>query len=117
MYSIYESIEKMKYAIIEIGGKQVIVEEGKYYAVNRLPQTIGTSLLLNRVLFCNDRGRRIIGLPYIEGDAQVKIIATILEHLKGPKVTVFKMKPKKKYRLTHGHRQEQTKIMIDRIQT
>jgi ribosomal protein L21 len=56
----------MKYAVIEIGGKQLLVEEGKYYAINRLPQKAGSSLVLQRVLLCNDKGRRFVGHPYIE---------------------------------------------------
>lgn len=104
----------MKYAVIEIGGKQMIVEEGKYYSINRLSQKIGSLLSLNRVLLCNDQGNRIIGYPYAEN---VQVLATVLEHNRGSKITVFKMKPKKKYRLTQGHRQAQTKIMIDKIET
>ena len=56
----------MKYAVIEIGGKQMLVEEGKYYAINRLPHKAGSSLNINRILFCNDKGRRVVGHPYIE---------------------------------------------------
>ena len=107
----------MKYAVIEIGGKQVIIEEGKYYPINRLPQKIGSSLILNRILLCNDCGRRILGYPYIEDFKNVKIVATILEHFKTKKITVFKMKPKKNIRWTRGHRQAQTRIIIDRIET
>lgn len=104
----------MKYAVIEISGKQMIVEEGKYYSINRLSQKAGSLLSLNRVLLCNDQGHRITGYPYAEN---VKVLATVLEHNRGSKITVFKMKPKKKYRLTQGHRQAQTKIMIDKIET
>ena len=46
----------MKYAVIEIGGKQLLVEEGKYYATNRLPHKAGSSLSLQRILLCNDKG-------------------------------------------------------------
>ena len=107
----------MKYAVIEIGGKQMLVEEGKYYAINRLPHKAGSSLNINRILLCNDKGQRIVGHPYIENVDSVKIKATILEHFKDSKITVFKMKPKKKTRWTKGHRQAQTRIMIDKIQT
>ena len=69
----------MKYAVIEIGGKQMLVEEGKYYAINRLPHKAGSSLNLNRVLLCNDKGQRIVGHPYIENVESVKIKATILK--------------------------------------
>jgi len=105
----------MKYAIIEIGGKQLLVEEGKFYATNLLPHAEGSTLSLQRVLLCNDKGRRIIGHPYINDPVEVK--ATVLEHFKAPKVIIFKMRPKKKSRWTRGHRQLQTRIMIDSIQT
>nr|YP_003002243.1 50S ribosomal protein L21 [Aureoumbra lagunensis]ACS36955.1 50S ribosomal protein L21 [Aureoumbra lagunensis] len=107
----------MKYAVIEIGGKQIVVEEGKYYSVNRLPQKIGSSLSLSRILLCNDHGHRVLGYPYIENSEKVKVFATVLEHFNMPKITVFKMKPKKKLRWTRGHRQAQTRIMIDKIET
>lgn len=107
----------MKYAVIEIGGKQVIVEEGKYYSINRLSQKIGSSILLSRILLCNDCGRRILGYPYVEDLTKVKVVATVLEHFNAPKITVFKMKPKKKLRWTRGHRQAKTRIMIDKIET
>ena len=107
----------MKYAVIEIGGKQMLVEEGKYYAINRLPHKAGSSLNINRILFCNDKGRRVVGHPYIENLESVQVKVTILEHFKDKKITVFKMKPKKKLRWTRGHRQLQTRIMIDKIQT
>ena len=107
----------MKYAVIEIGGKQILVEEGKYYATNRLPHKAGSSLVLQRILLCNDKGRRIVGHSYIENLDLVKIQVTVLEHFRDSKITVFKMKPKKKMRRTKGHRQAQTRIMIDKIQT
>ena len=107
----------MKYAVIEIGGKQILVEEGKYYATNRLPHKAGSSLNITRILLCNDKGKRVIGHPYIENLESVEVKATILEHFKDSKITVFKMKPKKKTRWTKGHRQSQTRIFIDKIQT
>jgi len=106
----------MKYAVIEIGGKQKLVEEGKYYFIDRLPQTIGSSILLNRILLCNDHGYRILGHPYLENNAQVNICATILEHFRANKIKVFKMKPKKKMTKTKGYRQAQTRIFIDKIE-
>lgn len=106
----------MKYAVIEIGGKQKIVEEGKYYFIDRIPQTIGSSILINRILLCNDHGYRILGRPYLENNTQVNVFATILEHLRANKIKVFKMKPKKKMSKTKGYRQAQTRIFIDKIE-
>lgn len=107
----------MKYAIIELSGKQILVEEGKHYVINRLPYKAGSALEMNRVLLCNDNGKRLIGYPYLQTSENIKIKATVLEHIRGPKITVFKMKPKKKTRWTKGHRQAQTRIMIDKILT
>ena len=107
----------MKYAIIEIGGEQIFIEEGKYYLINNLPQKVGSRLLLNRILLCNDNGRRIIGYPYIENSASVNIFATVLELYRNNKLIVFKMKPKKKISKTIGYRKTQTRIIIDRIET
>lgn len=107
----------MKYAIIEVSGKQILVEEGKHYVTNRLPYTEGSAILMHRILLCSDNGKRLIGYPYLENSENIEIKATILEHFRGPKVTLLKMKPKKKTRWTKGHRQAQTRFMIDQILT
>jgi large subunit ribosomal protein L21 len=107
----------MKYAIIELSGKQLLVEEGKHYVTNRLPYKEGSSLLMQRILLCSDNGKRLIGHPYLENLETIEIKATILEHFKGPKVTLLKMKPKKKTRWRKGHRQAHSRIMIDKILT
>jgi large subunit ribosomal protein L21 len=60
----------------------------------------------------NDNGNIQLGKPYLDG---VKIEATVLQHIKGPKLLVYKMKPKKKYRRKTGHRQQLTRLMIDKI--
>jgi large subunit ribosomal protein L21 len=105
----------MKYAIIEISGKQILIEEGKHYITNRLPHKEGSSLEMQRILLCSDNGKRFIGYPYFRDKENIKIKATILEHSSGPKVITFKMRPKKKTRWTKGHRQAQTRILIDKI--
>lgn len=107
----------MKYAVIEVCGRQIIIEEGRNYTVNRLPYKIGTSILFTRILFCNDKGRRFVGYPYVKNYKNIKISGTILEHRQGTKIIVFKMLPKKKFRRTMGHRQSQTSIIIDKIKT
>jgi large subunit ribosomal protein L21 len=107
----------MKYAIIEVTGKQILVEEGKHYITSRLPYKEGSTLRMQRVLLCSDNGKRLIGYPYLENVENIEIKATILEHFKGPKVTTLKMKPKKKTRWTRGHRQSHSRILIDKILT
>ena len=102
----------MKYAIVEISGRQFWIETGKYYDFNRIPTKLGKQIILNRVLLLNNEGDVLIGKPYLE---TVKIKGKILEHLRGKKTIVYKMRPKKKTRKKQGHRQELTRVLIEDI--
>lgn len=102
----------MNYAIVEISGRQFWIEKGKYYDFNRIPTELGKEISLNRVLLLNDGGDVRIGKPYLE-DVQIK--GKILEHLRGKKTIVYKMRPKKKTRRKQGHRQEITRVLIEDI--
>jgi large subunit ribosomal protein L21 len=105
-------IEIMKYAIVEISGRQFWIETGKYYDFNRIPTELGKQITLNRVLLLNNDGDVLIGKPYLE---TVTIKGKILEHLRGKKTIVYKMRPKKKTRKKQGHRQELTRVLIEDI--
>nr|YP_009029539.1 ribosomal protein L21 [Lithodesmium undulatum]AGH29070.1 ribosomal protein L21 [Lithodesmium undulatum]UYC30486.1 ribosomal protein L21 [Lithodesmium undulatum] len=102
----------MKYAIVEISGRQFWIETGKYYDLNRIPTELGKEIILNRVLLLNNNGEILIGKPYLDS---VKIKGKILEHLRGRKTIVYKMRPKKKTRKKQGHRQEMTRVLIEDI--
>ena len=102
----------MKYAIVEISGKQFWIETGNYYDFNRIPTELGKEISLNRVLLVNDEGNVSIGQPYLDN---VKIQGKILEHLRGKKTIVYKMRSKKKTRRKQGHRQELTRVLIENI--
>ena len=102
----------MKYAIVEISGRQFWIEKGKYYDFNRIPTDLGKEISLNRVLLLNNDGDVSIGKPYLES---VQIKGKILEHLRGKKTIVYKMRPKKKTRRKQGHRQEITRVLIEDI--
>ena len=102
----------MKYAIVEISGRQFWIETGKYYDLNRIPTELGKEIVLNRVLLLNNDGEILIGKPYLD---HVKIKGKILEHLRGSKTIVYKMRPKKKTRKKQGHRQEMTRVLIEDI--
>ena len=102
----------MKYAIIEISGRQFWIETGKYYNFNRIPTELGKEITLNRVLLVNNEGEILVGKPYLDS---VKIKGKILEHLRGRKKIVYKMRPKKKTRKKQGHRQELTRVLIEDI--
>jgi len=75
-------------------------------------QNLEKKITLNRVLLLNDNGEVLIGKPYLDS---VKITGKILEHLRGKKTIVYKMRPKKKTRKKQGHRQELTRVLIEDI--
>ena len=104
----------MKYAIVEISGRQFWIETGKYYDFNRIPTDLGKQITLNRVLLLNDNKDVLIGQPYLEN---VKVTGKILEHFRGKKTIIYKMRPKKKTRKKQGHRQELTRVFIEDIVT
>lgn len=102
----------MKYAIVEISGRQFWVETGKYYDFNRIPMELGKEIILNRVLLFNNNGDLSIGKPYLNS---VQVKGKILEHLKSKKTIVYKMRPKKKTRRKQGHRQELSRVLVEDI--
>ncbi|MEO0535405.1 MAG: 50S ribosomal protein L21 [Cyanobacteria bacterium P01_A01_bin.123] len=102
----------MTYAIVEVGGKQLWVEPGRFYDVNRLGVEEDDSVTLDKVLLIEHEGDVTIGQPFI---SDASVTATAMRNLRGRKVIVYKMQPKKKTRKKQGHRQELTRIMIDTI--
>ncbi len=102
----------MSYAIIETGGKQLRVEPGRFYDIDLLPAAEGDQVSLENVLLVQDNGDVHIGQPLVEG---ALVEGTVMRHLRGKKIIVYKMRPKKKTRKKRGHRQELTRLMIDSI--
>ena len=99
-------------AIVEIGGKQLKVEKGQTFIVNRLEKEPGKKMSFDNVLLIEDKGKTSIGNPSLEN---ASVSASIIDHLKGDKVIVFKKKRRKGYKVKNGHRQYLTKIKIDNI--
>ena len=99
-------------AIVNIAGKQVKVTEGQELFVNRLSDKIGAELSFDEVLLVENEGKVSVGKPHV---ASAKINATLLDHVQGDKVVVFKKKRRKGYRVKNGHRQQFSKIKIDSI--
>ena len=95
------------YAVIESGGKQYKVEKGTSLLVDRLNAKEGDKVALRAVMF---RDKEVIAEP--KELEKVKVEATVAEHLRGPKIKVFKYKPKKGYRRRAGHRSELTKLEV-----
>ena len=102
----------MKYAIVEDGGKQFKAVEGATIDVDRFQSEVGDEIDLDHVLLVADGDNVAVGTPYVSG---VKVQATVVSQIKGPKVVVFKYKPKKRYRVKAGHRQQYTRLRIDSI--
>jgi large subunit ribosomal protein L21 len=100
------------FVIVTIAGQQFKVEEGNELFVHRLDAKEGDQISFEDVLLVDQDGEVTLGKPKVEG-AQVN--ASVLEHLKGDKVIVFKKKRRKGYRKKNGHRQHFTKIKVDGI--
>lgn len=100
------------YAIVEASGKQFWVEPGRFYDLDRLGIDPDSSLTFDKVLLIQHNGETHVGQPYVEG---ATIEATIMSHLRGRKILVYKMRPKKKTRKRQGHRQDLTRVMIESI--
>lgn len=100
------------FAIVTIAGQQFKVEEGQKIFVHRLDAEVGQQMQFADVLLAANNGETTLGVPNINGAA---VSATVLDHVKGDKVIVFKKKRRKGYRVKNGHRQSFTQIQIDSI--
>ena len=99
------------FAIVTIAGQQFKVEEGQEIYVHRLGANEGDEVSFDQVLLTDNDGDVNFGAPTTGGS----ISATVLEHVKGDKVIVFKKKRRKGYRVKNGHRQSFTKIKVNSI--
>ncbi len=103
----------MKYAIIDNGGKQYRAVEGSTIEVDLLDAEVGQQVDLGKVLLLVDGDQISVGAPLVD-KALVK--ATVVEHVKGPKVVVFHYRPKKRIRTKTGHRQQYTRLQVNSIE-
>jgi len=101
------------YAIVQASGKQFFIEESKFYDFDKLPLDRGDTFTLNQILLINKDNVVAIGKPFLDGTYIVE--AKVLRHLSGPKIRVYKMRPKKKTRKTFGSRRKLTRILINSI--
>ena len=100
------------YAIIATGGKQIRVEEGRYVEIELLGAEVDETVTFDQVLLVSKDGNITVGAPTVSG---AKVTGKVVRHGKGPKVIVYKMRPKKHYRRKRGHRQPFTRVMIESI--
>lgn len=100
------------YAVVRTGGKQYRVEEGRAVKVEHLPGEVGDVVQLGDVLLMDDGDGITVGAPTISG---ARVLGTIAEQGRTPKVIVFRYKAKTRYRKKTGHRQHFTRVVIDDI--
>ena len=100
------------YAVFETGSKQYRVVAGDKLEIERLEVEAGQPFTFERVLLVNNDGKLSVGSPTV---ASASVVADVLEHIRGPKVIAFKMKRRKGYHRTVGHRQELTVVKIKEI--
>ena len=100
------------YAIVEIAGQQFKVAKDQKFYVNRLKGDEGSTVEFSEVLLLDNEGTVTIGTPLVEG---AKVSATILAHVRGDKVKIFKKKRRKGYQKESGHRQDLTQVKIEAI--
>jgi len=100
-------------AIAKIGGHQALVQAGDVIEVDKINEEVGKTVKFETLLLSEEDGSSFqIGAPTIDG---VNVEAKIVEHGRGKKIRVFKMKPRKRYRRTLGHRQDYTVIEITKV--
>jgi large subunit ribosomal protein L21 len=101
------------YAIVNINGVQTLVEPDTTIQVPRLAGELGATLTFDRVLLLADGDTLAVGQPYVKG---ASLTAEVVEHLRGPKLRIFKYKRRKHYRRRRGHRDEITRLRVTAIQ-
>ena len=101
------------YAVIKSGGKQYRVEAGKPVRIESLAAEVGSSVAFEEVLLVGSGDGVKIGAPFLSG---AKVKGTVLAHGRGDKVRIFKLRRRKHYQKSQGHRQNYTEVRIDDIE-
>lgn len=102
------------FAIVETGGKQYQVEEGRYLDVELLEGDKDSKVVFDKVVMIVNGKKSKVGQPYVAGASAE---GTIIKHDRAKKIIVYKQRPKKGYRKKQGHRQGFTRVMISKIRT
>ena len=100
------------YAVIKSGGKQYRVESGAQLRVESLAADVGSAVSFEEVLLVGNGDKVKVGAPLVSG---AKVKATVVSHGRGDKVKIFKLRRRKHYQKTQGHRQNYTEVRIDEI--
>ena len=102
------------YAIVEAGGKQYKLEEGRYLDVELIDAKENDKVTFDKVVMLVNGKKSTVGTPYVKS---ATVTGTVLKHDKAKKIIVYKQRAKKGYRKKQGHRQEFTRVMINKINT
>ena len=100
------------YAVIKAGGKQYRVAPGENIKIEQVQADVGATIVLDQVLMVADGEAVKVGTPTVAG---AKVSATVVAHGRGPKIRIFKMRRRKHYQKSQGHRQNYTEIRVDAI--
>ena len=101
------------YAVVKTGGKQYKVAPGEKLKIEQIPADVGAQVTLDQVLMVGGGESVRVGTPTVAG---VSVLATVVAHGRGEKVKIFKLRRRKHYQKTQGHRQSYTEVRIDDIQ-
>lgn len=102
------------FAVIQLGGKQYLAKENQALRIEKLQEEAGKTLSCRDVLLVANESETKIGAPYVAG---ASVDLKILEHGRGCKIRIFKMKAKKRYKRLRGHRQPFTDVEVLKIKT
>lgn len=102
------------YAVMKSGGKQYRVKTGDSVRVETLPASVGATVSFDQVLMVGEGESARIGAPFLDGAA---VRATVVAHGRADKVKIFKLRRRKHFQKTQGHRQSYTEVRIDDIVT
>lgn len=102
------------YAIVETGGKQYKLEEGRYVDIELVDGEENDKVVFDKVVMLVNGAKSKVGAPYVE---KASVEGKIVKHDKAKKVIVFKQRAKKGYRKKQGHRQFFTRVMVTKIRT
>ena len=100
------------YAVVKTGGKQYKVAPGEKLKIEQIPADVGAQVTLDQVLMVGEGESVKVGNPLVAG---ATVTATVVSHGRGVKVKIFKLRRRKHYQRTQGHRQNYTEIRVDAI--
>ena len=102
------------YAIVETGGKQYQVEEGRYVDIELIGEEADAKVVFDKVVMIVNGKKSKVGQPYVE---KATVEGTVIKTDRAKKIIVYKQRPKKGYRRKYGHRQDFARVMINKIRT